>query len=342
MANKKYKIGKEYSKRELMELAVQLMYNSIPEHTDRADPKVGAVLATENGTLVNTAYRGELRQGDHAEFTVLERKHRTDKLDGFVIYATLEPCAPGARSITKLGCAERIVNARIKKAYVGIEDPDPKVKGNGIAYLAENKIEIDFFDKDLQEKILVANTRFLAEATERAKLAEQEEIEPAFTELDRLLDNFNLNDFSSDALEKFKEKPLVALEKLQDFSAPTFSVNPKIANVFYQMKFIEKRNIGMEELHKYSKLMGVNKPTIKYNEPYLQVKLWKKPETKLEPIKDDIIEFVSSMDKISSGDYANKYGGSTKTASRRLNELVDEGILEREGEKRGTRYFLRN
>ncbi len=490
MANKKFEIGKEYSTRELMELAVQLMHDSIPEHTDRADPKVGAVLATENGTLVNTAYRGELRQGDHAEFTVLERKHRTDKLDGFVIYATLEPCAPGARSITKIGCAERIVNARIKKAYVGIEDPDPKVKGNGIAYLTENKIEIDFFDKDLQEKILVANTKFLAEAAERAKLAEQEEIEPAFTELDKSLDNFNLNDFSSDALEKFKEKlqisypidskefrsvlhkwnflridkstntahptglglllfgknpqinypqslvkftiktqnkdkpkildfdgplvlmpekiesyleinfpkaidrssfarketsevyfevlreviinaivhrdysieqaninvkiddekifiespgkPLVALEKLQDFSAPTFSVNPKIANVFYQMKFIEKRNIGMEELHKYSEIMGVNKPTIEYNEPYLQVKLWKKSETKLEPTKDDIIEFVSSMVKVSSGDYANKYGGSTKTASRHLNELVDEGILEREGEKRGTRYFLRN
>lgn len=489
MANIKYEIGKEYTPRELMELAVQLMNDSIPEHTDRADPKVGAVLATEDGILVNTAYRGELRQGDHAEFTVLERKHRTDKLDGFVIYATLEPCAPGARSITKLGCAERIVNARIKKAYVGIEDPDPKVKGNGIAYLSENKIEIDFFDKDLQEQILVANTEFLAEAEERAKLAEQEEIEPIFTELDKSLDNFNLNDFSTDALEKFKEKlqlsypidskdfrsilhkwnflrkdkktnlahltglglllfgknpqinypqslvkftirtqnedkpkildfdgplvlmpekiesyleinfpkaidrssfarketnevyfevlreviinaivhrdytieqaninvkiddakifiespgkPLVALEKLQDFSAPTFSVNPKIANVFYQMKFIEKRNIGMEELHKYSEIMGVNKPTIEYNEPYLQVKLWKKSETKLEPTKDDIIEFVNGKVKVSSGDYANKYGGSTKTASRRLNELVDEGILEREGEKRGTRYFLR-
>ena len=136
-------------------------------------------------------------------------------------------------------------------------------------------------------------------------------------------------------------KPLVALNKLQDFSAPTFSVNPKIANVFYHMKFIEKRNLGMEELHKYSEIMGVNKPTIEYNEPYLQVKLWKKSETKLEPTKDDIIKFVSSKVKVSSGDYADKYGGSTKTASMRLNELVDEGILEREGEKRGTKYFLK-
>lgn len=472
-----------------MELAVQLMYDSIDEHKDRADPKVGAVLAKEDGTLVNTAYRGELRLGDHAEFTVLERKHRTDKLDGYIIYATLEPCAPGARSITKLGCAERIVNARIKKAFVGIEDPDPKVKGNGIAFLKKEKVEIDFFDKDLQEDILAANTQFLTEAAERAKLAELEEVEPAFTDLDKSLDNYELKDFSADGLEKFREKlqisyplnskefrsvlhkwnflridkntktahptglgillfgkepqikypqslvkftiktqnenepkildfdgplvlmpekiesyleinfpkaidrssfarietnevyievlrevivnalvhrdyaieqaninvkidddkivvespgkPLVALEKLQNFTAPTFSVNPKIANVFYQMKFIEKRNIGMEELHKFSDLMGVNKPTIEFNEPYLKVVLWKKSETKLEPTRDDIIEFVRTNGKIASGDYASKFGGSTKTASRHLNQLVNEDVLEREGEKKGTRYFLK-
>lgn len=489
MAKKEYKIGNKYSPRELMELAVQLMDESIPEHTDRADPKVGAVLATVEGRLVNTAYRGELRQGDHAEFTLLERKHRTDKLDGLIIYATLEPCAPGARSITKLGCAERIVNSRIKKAYVGIEDPDPKVKGNGIAYLVENKIEIDFFDKDLQEQILVTNTQFLSEAAVRAKLAEMEDIEPAYTELDKSLDNYDLKDFSTDALEKFREKlqlsypvdskdfrsilhkwnflridkktnaahptglgillfgknpqikypqslvkftvktqdeakpkildfdgplvlmpekiesyleinfpkaidrssftrketkevyfevlreviinaivhrdykieeaninvkiddekifiespgkPLVSLKKLQDFSAPTFSVNPKIANVFYQMKFIEKRNIGMEELHEFSEMMGVNKPSIEYNEPYLQVTLWKKAETKAEPTKNEIVGFVKSKGKVSSGDYASKFGGSTRTASRHLNELVDEGILDREGEKKGTRYFLK-
>ena len=206
MAKKEYKIGNRYTPRELMELAVELMYDSIPEHTDRADPKVGAVLAKEDGTLVNKASRGELRQGDHAEFTVLERKHRTDKLDGFIIYATLEPCAPRARSNTKLGCAERIVNARIKKVFIGIEDPDPKVKGNGIAFLNNNHIEIDFFDQDLQEKILVANEQFLKEAAERAKIAEQEELEPTFTELDKILENFDVKDFSNDALEKFREK----------------------------------------------------------------------------------------------------------------------------------------
>ncbi len=471
-----------------MELAVQLMHDSIPEHEDRSDPKVGAVLAKEDGTLVNYAFRGELRQGDHAEFTVLERKHRPDLLQGMVIYATLEPCAPGARSITKLGCAERIVNARIKKAYIGIEDPDPKVKGNGIAHLKRHKIEIDFFDKDLQELIFEANDQFLNEAANRAKLAESEELLPTSPDLTQALENFGIGDFSTDALEKFREnlqigyhiesadflsilrkwsfvivnksnvahasglgillfgkhpqilypqslvkftvetqserlpkisdfdgplvlipekiehflktnfpraidrssfvhvevkeiyfevlrevilnaithrdysieganinvkitdekivvespgKPLIPLEKLQNFSAPTFSVNPKIANVFYQMKFIEKRNMGMKELHDYAKIMGINRPTFEYNDPYLVVTLWRKAGTKSNSSKDAVLNLIKDKHKISSGDYVEKFGGSTKTASRHLNSLVDEGLLEREGEKKGTRYFIK-
>jgi ATP-dependent DNA helicase RecG len=81
---------------------------------------VGAVLWRPDGKT-QTASRGELRQGDHAEFTLLERKNRDQKLDGSFVFATLEPCAPGARKQPKLGCAERIVNARIAQVWVGID-----------------------------------------------------------------------------------------------------------------------------------------------------------------------------------------------------------------------------
>jgi ATP-dependent DNA helicase RecG len=52
------------------------------------------VLWKPDGT-VEAAYRGELRDGDHAEYALLERKNRDKKLDGAVLFATLEPCAPG-------------------------------------------------------------------------------------------------------------------------------------------------------------------------------------------------------------------------------------------------------
>ena len=110
-----------------MELAVAVMKSSVAEHrTDgKTSPLVGAILVRPDGS-VETAYRGELREGDHAEYTLLERKHRSARLDGSVLFATLEPCAPGARKHPKLSCAERIVNARIREVWVGIEDPIPR------------------------------------------------------------------------------------------------------------------------------------------------------------------------------------------------------------------------
>jgi len=79
----------------MMEKAVEVMKQSInePREDDKASPLVGAVLVKPDGT-VDTAFRGELRHGDHAEFTLLERKHGNDPLDGSVAFATLEPCAP--------------------------------------------------------------------------------------------------------------------------------------------------------------------------------------------------------------------------------------------------------
>ena len=119
-----------------MKQALQVMRKSYCEPRDdgKVPPRVGAVLSKANGSL-DTACRGELRSGDHAEFTLFERKNRETSLEGAVLFTTLEPCAPGSRAHPKLSCAERIVLARIKEVYVGIADPDPKVDRKGIAYL---------------------------------------------------------------------------------------------------------------------------------------------------------------------------------------------------------------
>ena len=118
--------------REFMELAVETMQSSVSENrADKRSPQVGAVLIMADGR-VEKACRGELSFGDHAEYTLLERKLVSDNLTGAVLFVTLEPCAPGARSSTKTSCAERIVNRRISKVWVGIEDPDPLVDSRGI------------------------------------------------------------------------------------------------------------------------------------------------------------------------------------------------------------------
>ena len=144
---------KGFKPRKYMEMAIEVMKKSIQEpRLDKIGPKVGTVLIMPDGS-VDIAFRGELRHGDHAEFSLLERKHRGTNLTGSVLFTTLEPCAPGSRRHPKLSCAERIVLARIKKVWIGLEDPDPTVDRKGIKYLQNNGIEVHMFDRDLQQII---------------------------------------------------------------------------------------------------------------------------------------------------------------------------------------------
>ena len=197
--------------REFMELAIEVMRKSVsePRKDDKASPKVGAVLVKPDGT-VETACRGELRYGDHAEFTILERKNRDKKLDGCILFTTLEPCAPGARQHPKLGCAERIFLARIKEVWVGIQDPDPKVAFKGITYLKQNGINIHMFDRHLQEIIVKENKEYLSQALERAATAEKKLVEIILSPLENKLPAAIFADFSGEALALYRERARIA------------------------------------------------------------------------------------------------------------------------------------
>jgi ATP-dependent DNA helicase RecG len=199
----------KFNPRQMMEKAIAVMRQSInePRIDGKASPLVGAVLVRPDGA-VDTAFRGELRHGDHAEFTLLERKHRTERLDGSVLFATLEPCAPGARKHPKMSCAERIVNARVAEVWVGIEDPDPTVDRQGIRYLEENGIKVHLFDLDLQEKIREANRAFITQASQRAAEAKNRKAaKPSpLSQWDEALAGAGLADLSSDALIGYREK----------------------------------------------------------------------------------------------------------------------------------------
>jgi ATP-dependent DNA helicase RecG len=196
-----------FDPRRLMEMAVEVMRRSVAERrTDgKASPQVGAVLWKPDGTIETTS-RGELRDGDHAEYALLERKNRNKKLDGAVLFATLEPCAPGSRRHPKLGCAERIVLARIREVYVGIEDPDPMVDRKGIKHLQDSGVTVHMFHRDLQEKIQAANKKFIEQALDRAAAARKgQKREPAvLSVLEAALPAAQMGDLESRVLEEYR------------------------------------------------------------------------------------------------------------------------------------------
>jgi ATP-dependent DNA helicase RecG len=221
-----------FSPRDYMEMAIAEMHKSIQEpREDKVSPKVGAILIKPSGEI-DTAHRGELRHGDHAEFTLLERKHRSDNVDDSVLFATLEPCAPGARKHPKLGCAERIVNARIKKVYIGIEDPDPSVDRKGIQYLIDNGIEVEMFDVDLQKEIREANSQFIIEAEDRAKKVKEVKDKVVLSELENIEVKAKIDDLSEDKIDEFINLAKLGVKaKSDDFF-----------HIFSQLGLIENEN----------------------------------------------------------------------------------------------------
>jgi ATP-dependent DNA helicase RecG len=208
--------------KELMQLAIDAMNKSInePRPDGKVPPKVGAVLLFPDGK-VETAYRGELREGDHAEFTLLERKLVNKNVEDCILYTTLEPCVE--RNPPKVPCCRRVTNARIKKVFIGIEDKDPK--GNGIRHLEKHGVEYKMFDREFQRIIEKENEAFLKQALQRKNEAEQEE--DLRTNIELPIANYDSSKFSDEALQKFiKEANLnfkptdeAFLEYLADFGA---------------------------------------------------------------------------------------------------------------------------
>jgi len=202
---------RDFNPRAMMMMAIEVMRQSISESRidGKPSPKVGAVLIVpcERAMGMNpviTAHRGELREGDHAEFTLIERKCRDRKLDGSILFATLEPCAPGARNHPKLSCAERIVNARIKEVWVGIEDDNPTVAGKGVAYLEKHGVTVKMFDRELQEVIARENEAFFEWARKQTVKPKPDIIK--LSKYEDPVAAVEFSDLSEEALERYRSK----------------------------------------------------------------------------------------------------------------------------------------
>ncbi len=103
--------------------------------TTAPNPWVGAMVVAD-GEVVGegaTAPPG----GPHAEVAALAAAG--DRARGATVAVTLEPCAHHGRTPP---CADALVAAGVARVLVGVEDPDPRVAGQGIARLRAAGIEV--------------------------------------------------------------------------------------------------------------------------------------------------------------------------------------------------------
>lgn len=103
--------------------------------TTSPNPLVGAVLV-KNGCMVGSG-RHLRAGGPHAEVEALQQAG--SDAAGSDLYVNLEPCSHYGKTPP---CAEALIKAGIRRAYVAMKDPNPLVAGKGIRMLREAGIEV--------------------------------------------------------------------------------------------------------------------------------------------------------------------------------------------------------
>lgn len=101
------------------------------------NPAVGCVLVAPDGVVVG---RGWTHDGGrpHAEAVALAQAG--ERARGATAYVTLEPCAHVGRAGP---CAAALIAAGVARVVVPIEDPDPRVNGQGLAALRGAGVSVE-------------------------------------------------------------------------------------------------------------------------------------------------------------------------------------------------------
>lgn len=184
-------------------MAFQESLSSISEHEDKPDPLVGAILTTSNGQILATAHRGELRIGEHCEYTLIERKLKSKNLKDCHLYVTLEPCIDSVRTSPKRGCATHIQKARIGKVYVGMRDPDIDIENEGVNELLKNDIAVEDFPPEIGNKIRKSLNGFIKFKEAEKLIKKEERTEQVKPFLKQASTNSNISQFSLLAVNQF-------------------------------------------------------------------------------------------------------------------------------------------
>ncbi|KAJ2302548.1 hypothetical protein IWW55_003365 [Coemansia sp. RSA 2706] len=110
---------------------------------------VGALITDQNGTVLSTGYSRQLPGNTHAEQCALQAIDPETDLTGTIMYTTMEPCSK--RLSGNLPCVQRILNAGIKKVFVGVCEPPNFVQCTGVSELKQHGVEVVHVDEVEEE-----------------------------------------------------------------------------------------------------------------------------------------------------------------------------------------------
>jgi diaminohydroxyphosphoribosylaminopyrimidine deaminase/5-amino-6-(5-phosphoribosylamino)uracil reductase len=104
-------------------------------YTAAPNPRVGCVIV-RNAAVVGEGWHEQAGK-PHAEVNALEQAGARAR--GASVYVTLEPCSHHGRTPP---CADALVRAGVARVVAAMQDPNPKVAGEGFARLSAAGIEV--------------------------------------------------------------------------------------------------------------------------------------------------------------------------------------------------------
>lgn len=104
------------------------------------NPAVGCVLVSAQGQVLGRGHTQAVGQA-HAEVMALrDARAHGHSVAGATAYVTLEPCAHQGRTGP---CCEALIDAGVRKVVAALQDPNPRVAGQGFARLRAAGIEVE-------------------------------------------------------------------------------------------------------------------------------------------------------------------------------------------------------
>ncbi len=114
------------------------------------NPAVGAVLVNADGEVVGEGWHERFGEA-HAEVNAI--RQAGEQANGATLYVTLEPCNHQGKTPP---CAKAVVEAGIRRVFIGTRDPAPHTAGNGIRTLEAEGIEVTVGVLEDDAKTLIA------------------------------------------------------------------------------------------------------------------------------------------------------------------------------------------
>lgn len=103
------------------------------------NPLVGCVITTASGRIIGEGYHARYGAA-HAEVEAIGMAERAGySLEGATVYVTLEPCAHLGKTPP---CADLLIDKKIARCVIAMEDPYHEVAGRGIVKLREAGVAV--------------------------------------------------------------------------------------------------------------------------------------------------------------------------------------------------------